>query len=259
MLLLGIIVNILIMSRNSGQSGLLLSAHVLRPFVGILFCIKKREVLRPFVCILFCIKKREFPSKQDLCQIVSYDTTSEDLDRLAGWSGTLLLACQIFISLYDSNKLFTLKYSDRQTWANSLDPDQMLQDAALIRVYIVCQQFQTHFLLVFGRQVWANSVHPDQMPHIQIQSTLIISNSKGLSEILRDICTSTYEIFRIEEKYFEQPHLTNIYVKQIGLEVRDILKLLWKRGEIAFLLFSTIFLPVVRFLFLGRDQIFTSR
>ena len=33
-----------------------------------------------------------------------------------------------------------------------------------------------------------------------IQSTLITSNSKGLSEILRDIRTSTYQICRIEEK-----------------------------------------------------------
>ena len=34
----------------------------------------------------------------------------------------------------------------------------------------------------------------------KIQSTLVISNSKGLSEILRDIRTSTYQICRIEEK-----------------------------------------------------------
>ena len=33
-----------------------------------------------------------------------------------------------------------------------------------------------------------------------IQSTLVISNSKGLSETLRDIRTSLYQIFRIEEK-----------------------------------------------------------
>ena len=33
-----------------------------------------------------------------------------------------------------------------------------------------------------------------------IQSTLVISNSKGLSEILRDIRTSTYQICRIKEK-----------------------------------------------------------
>ena len=45
-----------------------------------------------------------------------------------------------------------------------------------------------------------------------IQSTLVISNSKGLSEILRDIRTSTYQICRIEEKLIR---LTNICV--IGL------------------------------------------
>ena len=40
-------------------------------------------------------------------------------------------------------------------------------------------------------------------------------------------------------------------------EVRDILKILWKRGEIA--LFHNILLPVVRFLCLSRDQIIASR
>ena len=60
-----------------------------------------------------------------------------------------------------------------------------------------------------------------------IQSTLVISNSKGPAEI------------RLKR-----------------LKVRDILKLLWKKGEI---LFHNIFLPVVRFSCLGRDPIFTSR
>ena len=35
---------------------------------------------------------------------------------------------------------------------------------------------------------------------ILIQSTLVISNSKGLSEILRDIRSSTYQVCRIVEK-----------------------------------------------------------
>ena len=33
-----------------------------------------------------------------------------------------------------------------------------------------------------------------------LQSTLVISNSKGHSEILRDIRSSTYQVCRIEEK-----------------------------------------------------------
>ena len=37
-------------------------------------------------------------------------------------------------------------------------------------------------------------------PVLKIQSTLVISNSKGLSEILRDIRTSTYQNCNIEEK-----------------------------------------------------------
>ena len=105
-----------------------------------------------------------------------------------------------------------------------------------------------------------NFVHMNEANNIQ--STLVISNSKGLSEILRDVHTSTYQIFRIEEKIIRTTTF-NKYMCNWTLEVRDILKILWKRGEIApweqFLLFSTIFLPVVRFSCLGRDQIFNSR
>ena len=80
-----------------------------------------------------------------------------------------------------------------------------------------------------------------------IQSTLVISNSKGLCEILRDIRTSTYQICRIEEKIIRTITF-NIYICNWTLEVRDI-----------FSSFPHFFLPVVRFSCLGRYQIFTSR
>ena len=67
---------------------------------------------------------------------------------------------------------------------------------------------------------------------IQIQSTLVISNSTGLSEIVRDIRISTYQICRIEEKLIRLTTF-NKYMCNWTLEVRDILKILWKRGEIA--------------------------
>ena len=67
---------------------------------------------------------------------------------------------------------------------------------------------------------------------VHIQSTLVISNSKGLSEILRYICTSTYQICRIEEKSVRTTTF-NKYICNWTLEFRDILKILWKRGEIA--------------------------
>ena len=50
---------------------------------------------------------------------------------------------------------------------------------------------------------------------IQIQSTLVISNLKGPSETLRDIRSSTYQIFRIEENTDAQPNLTNEYVSRL--------------------------------------------
>ena len=77
-----------------------------------------------------------------------------------------------------------------------------------------------------------------------IQSTLVISNSKGLSEMLRDIRTSTYQICRIEEKIIRTTTFDK-YICNWTLEISDILKMLWERGEIApmeqFLIFSTIF------------------
>ena len=77
-----------------------------------------------------------------------------------------------------------------------------------------------------------------------IQSTLVISKSKGLYEIIRDIRTSTYQICRLEEKRI-QTTTFNKHICNWTLGVRGILKILWKRGEIApqeqFLLFFTIF------------------
>ena len=67
---------------------------------------------------------------------------------------------------------------------------------------------------------------------IKLQSTLVISNSKELSEILRNIRTSTYHICRIEKK-LKRLTTFNKYMCNWTLEVRDILKILWKRGEIA--------------------------
>ena len=63
-----------------------------------------------------------------------------------------------------------------------------------------------------------------------VQSTLVISNSKRLSEILRDIRTSTYQICRIDEKLIRLTTF-NKYICNWTLEVRDILKILRKRGE----------------------------
>ena len=59
-----------------------------------------------------------------------------------------------------------------------------------------------------------------------IQSTPVISNSKGLSEILRDIRTSTYQGCRIKEKIIRTTTF-NKYTRICNwtLEVRDILKI----------------------------------
>ena len=59
-----------------------------------------------------------------------------------------------------------------------------------------------------GRRQQPNKVKTNNIPLVKcralktdIQSTLVISKLKGHSETLRDMRTSTYQIFRIEEKY----------------------------------------------------------
>ena len=81
-----------------------------------------------------------------------------------------------------------------------------------------------------------------------IQSTLVISRFKGLSEILRDICTSTYQNCKVEinrRTTFHKYEIFLTWICNLTPEDRDILKILWNRGEIApyeqFFLFSTIF------------------
>ena len=80
---------------------------------------------------------------------------------------------------------------------------------------------------------------PDSVD-MEIQSTLVISNSKGLSEILRDIRASTYQICRIEETIIRTTTF-NKYICNWTLEARDILKILWKKGEISPLFHNLFF------------------
>ena len=75
-------------------------------------------------------------------------------------------------------------------------------------------------------------VSPQQAIYMYIQSTLLISNSKGLSEIFQDVHISTYRICRIEEKIIRTTTF-NKFIRNWTLEVRDIVKILCKRGEIA--------------------------
>ena len=59
-----------------------------------------------------------------------------------------------------------------------------------------------------------------------------LENSKGLSEIFRDIHTLAYQICGIEEN-INRATAFNKCICNLTPEVRYILKILWKRGEIA--------------------------
>ena len=64
------------------------------------------------------------------------------------------------------------------------------------------------------------------------QSALVISKYKELYGILQDIRTSTYQICRTKEK-INRTATFHKWICNLTPEVRDILKILWKSGEIA--------------------------
>ena len=73
-----------------------------------------------------------------------------------------------------------------------------------------------------------------------IQSTLVISNSKGFSEIVRDIRTSTYQICRIEEKLIQLTTF-NKYMCNLTPEIRDIEKYFGKEEKLLLRAISPLF------------------
>ena len=79
-----------------------------------------------------------------------------------------------------------------------------------------------------------------------VHLTLVISNSKRLSEILRDIRTSTYQFCRNEEKIIRTTTF-NKHTCNWTLEVRDILKYCGKEEKL--LLRSGAFSPLFHNIF----------
>ena len=98
------------------------------------------------------------------------------------------------------------------------------------------------------------------------QTTVVISNSKGPSETLRDIRTSTYQIFRIEEKIIRTTTFNwtlDVRDKSKILTLEKYRKYCGKEEKLLlrsnFSSFPQYFLLVVRFSCLGRDKSFTSK
>ena len=80
---------------------------------------------------------------------------------------------------------------------------------------------------------------------MHLQSTLVISKSKGPAETLRDIHSSTYQMCRIEEKNQTNNQISQMNMLFDSFKKKFMLKILRKRGKIApveqFLPLSTIF------------------
>ena len=71
-------------------------------------------------------------------------------------------------------------------------------------------------------------------PGLWKYSRLVISKSKGYPEILRDIRISTYQICRFEETTINRTTIFHKWICDLAPEVRDLLKILWKRGTLFF-------------------------
>ena len=102
-------------------------------------------------------------------------------------------------------------------------PTRRLHFLYLISYFIVIEAF-TSTSQYFDDLLNIDNDCVDQIVD-KIQPTLVISNSKGLSETLRDIRTSTYQIFRIEEKIIRTTTF-NKYICTWSLDVRDTSKIL---------------------------------
>ena len=89
---------------------------------------------------------------------------------------------------------------------------------------------------------------------MQLQSTLVFLKSKGLSGILRDIPTSTYQIWGIEEKNKSNNHKVTISKQKCNLtpEVKRYIENIVEKRRNCSLgaispLFHNILIPVVRY------------
>ena len=181
----------------------------------------------------------------------------------------LFLPCpSLSFPLLSLLSLFSLSLGDETKWPTRVDvslyPNTINQSIAYLE-YLLISKWKSGPCLVnltTGNKIlWKKRRQSNFSNLPQYFQYTVISNSKGLSEILRDIRTSTYQFCRIEEKIIRTTTF-NKFICNWALEVRDFVKILWKRGEIARSNFSSFpqnFSPVVRFSCLGRDKIFTSR
>ena len=132
----------------------------------------------------------------------------------------------------------------REKWLNYLQTEKTLIGHHRIWVFIVLGSRMGKTKRTTKCNIWLKILSLRKrsiLPHIfNLQLTFVISNSKGLSEIFRDIRTSTYQIYRMEEKNIRTTTI-NKYICDWILEVRDKLKILWKRGEIAPLFHKILF------------------
>ena len=153
--------------------------------------------------------------------------------------GRLRIACRYIFNLWHLREGVDSLAQWLEHWICTQSVSRSLGLLAIRRMPNIgsCQTVQMYrtvwiYAWCTSESTFAHAVFRTSFLGSEIQSTLIISNSKGPSELLRDIRTSTYKICKIEEKIIWTTTF-NKYTCNWTLEVRDILKILWKRGEIA--------------------------
>ena len=133
---------------------------------------------------------------------------------------------------------FPTQFSKKSTLTNRVDFSGTSFTHAYLP-YLHRQKTQTMYSSPVSGQI---NLVLERLAEIQvkIQSTLVISNSKGLYEILRDIRTSIYQICRIEEKIIRTT-IFNKYVCNWTFEVRYIENIVEKRRNCSLGAISPLF------------------
>ena len=171
-------------------------------------------------------------------------------------------------STYLQRRVFVMNMRKKnlpELWPLCFFPEILLVDHRLFLILIYWATYNWNYLSEYAHQhlYMPYSIRNPRRKTSIIYSRLSLSRIPRNSLKYFEISVLRYIKFAELRKKLIRLTTLNKYMCNWTLEVRDILKTLWKRGGIApqqqFLLFSTIFLHIFRFSCLGREYIFTSR
>ena len=155
-------------------------------------CVIRRKVFNYFDCILNLIIANFSVLLLYMSDTICLSTESH-LAHLAlvRSSSTTCVGAQMVLQCSEEFEINTTGFTDSVWWMKVVNTD------AIIHGIFIKPNRLFNIISITDQVLFSENQRNN---NDKIQSTLIISNSKGLSKILRDIRTLTYQICRIEEK-----------------------------------------------------------